>query len=85
MGVCADDNSEADGKRDPDAARPLTIGLADFVWEALEEESAKLSVPIEELASFSVLYYLADRDSGRIARRLPSQRPLGEPHPLGNS
>jgi hypothetical protein len=80
IGVCADDNPEARGKR---VARRLTIGLEPFAWEALEEEAARLEVSIAELASFAVLYYLADGDSGRIARRLPAPHRLGEPHPLG--
>ncbi len=83
IGVCADDNQEASGKRDARVARRLTIGLAPFAWEALEEEAAKQGVSTAELASFAVLYYLADGDSGRIARRLPESHRLGEPHPLG--
>jgi hypothetical protein len=47
----------------------ITLRLGDFACEALAEESARLGVSREELASFSVLYYLADLDSGRIARR----------------
>ena len=39
-----------------------------FSWEALELEGARLGVPVEELVGFAVLYYLADVDSGRIAR-----------------
>jgi hypothetical protein len=61
----------------------LTLDLDTFAWEALAEESAQLGVSIEELASFAVLYYLADRDSGRISRRLPKPGPVGESHPLG--
>jgi hypothetical protein len=64
------------------AAHRLTLDLDSFTWEALEEESAQLGASIEELANFAVLYYLADRDSGRIARRLPSLGSPGEPHPL---
>jgi hypothetical protein len=75
--------SKIEGGRDPRTAHTLTIGLEPFAWEALEQEAARLGVSIEELASFSVLYYLADGDSGRIARRLPATHPLGEPHPLG--
>lgn len=83
IGVCADDSPEGSGKRDARVPRRLTIGLAPFAWEALEEEAAKQGVSIAELASFAVLYYLADGDSGRIARRLPESHRLGEPHPLG--
>jgi len=83
IGMCPDDSSETDGGRDVRVARRLTIGLEPFAWEALEQEAARLKVSVEELASFGVLYYLADGDSGRIARRLPAPHPLGEPHPLG--
>lgn len=65
------------------AARSLTLELQAFTWEALGEECAKLGMSIEELVSFSVLYYLADRDSGRIARRLPARAAPAEPNPLG--
>jgi hypothetical protein len=61
----------------------VTLDLEDFAWKALEEESAQQGVSIEELARFAVLYYIADRDSGRIARRLPPPPELGELHPLG--
>ncbi|MGH2853601.1 MAG: hypothetical protein ACRDLF_05350 [Solirubrobacteraceae bacterium] len=83
ISVCADDSSKTSDKRDARVARRLTIGLAPFAWEALEEEAAKQGVSIAELASFAVLYYLADGDSGRIARRLPAPHRLEEPHPLG--
>jgi hypothetical protein len=81
--VCADDSAAPDGERDLRVARRLTIGLEPFAWEALEQEAARLKVSIEVLASYGVLYDLADGDSGRIARRLPVRHPLGEPHPLG--
>jgi hypothetical protein len=54
-------------------ARRLTLDVDTFAWEALEEQSARQGVSIEELARFSILYYLADSDSGRIARRFPPQ------------
>jgi hypothetical protein len=53
------------------AERSLTVRLDGFAWEALEQESARLGVPVEDLIAFSVLYYLADIDSGRIARQIP--------------
>ncbi|HUN77954.1 MAG TPA: hypothetical protein VMU32_03455 [Solirubrobacteraceae bacterium] len=49
----------------------MVLELDAFAWQALAEESADLEVPVDDLVTFSVLYYLADRDSGRIARRLP--------------
>jgi hypothetical protein len=41
-----------------------------FAWQAAEEESQRLGVSVEELVVFAVLYYLADLDSGRVARRI---------------
>ena len=56
--------------------RCVTLQLDDFAYETIAEEAARLGVPVEELVTFAVLYYLADRDSGRIARRIPpSPRP----------
>jgi hypothetical protein len=53
-------------------ARAFPQGLAmrfgDFAAAALAEQSAQLGVSVEELATFAVLYYLADEDSGRPAR-----------------
>jgi hypothetical protein len=78
IGVCPSDSPQAG---DEHVARRLTLALDRFTWEALEQEAARQGVSVAELASFAVLYYLADGDSGRIARRLPPPRP-GEPHPL---
>jgi hypothetical protein len=55
-----------------DSERSLLVHLSDFAWETLEEESTRLGVSIEELVGFSILYYIADADSGRIARRPPT-------------
>lgn len=63
----------------------VTLHLGCFAQEALAQESARLGVSAEELASFSVLYYLADLDSGRIARQMPTRilaRAIGTPAPL---
>jgi hypothetical protein len=59
-------------KHDTVQQRELTISLDKFAWSAITEEARRLGISTEELARFSVLYYLADLDSGRIARRLPS-------------
>jgi hypothetical protein len=53
----------------------LTIHLDDFAWDAVREASLQLGVPNEELVRFAVLYYLADSDSGRLARRLHASPP----------
>lgn len=48
----------------------LNVPMDAFAWDAVEEESARLGVSVEELVAFAVLYYLADVDSGRVARRI---------------
>jgi hypothetical protein len=52
-----------------------------FLAQAIDRESARLGVSAAELVAFSVLYYLADVDSGRIARQIAkiprSDRQLG--------
>jgi hypothetical protein len=54
--------------------RSVTVGLEGFAWEALTEESARLGVPVQELVAYAVTYYLADVDSGRVARRVSRDR-----------
>lgn len=51
--------------------RRLTLQLDEFGSQTLEQESARLGVTEEELMRFALLYYLADLDSGRIARTIP--------------
>jgi hypothetical protein len=58
-------------KRGDDSSRKLVLEFDDFAWEALRDEASEMSVSPEELASFAVVYYLADHDSGRTARQLP--------------
>lgn len=53
------------------AKRVLTLDLDAFALKALEDEARRMGVPVEELASFALLYYLADYDSGRVARQMP--------------
>jgi len=48
----------------------VTLALEGFARESVEEEAIRLGVPVQELVSFAVLYYLADVDSGRIARQV---------------
>lgn len=80
--LCAELTPEGAGKLDSRAPRELKLDLDAFAREALEAEAARLGVSVEELARFAVLYYLADCDSGRIARQ-PLIPPPGSPHPLG--
>jgi hypothetical protein len=61
----------AAGRSESEGARRVVLRLDRFAGAALEQESANLGVPVEELARFAVLYYLADLDSGRIARPIP--------------
>ena len=55
----------------PQVKRDLAVPLDGFAWEAIQQESARLGVSEEDLVAYAVMYYLADVDSGRIARRMP--------------
>jgi hypothetical protein len=60
----------------------LSVRLDGFAAEAIDEEAERLGVSVEELVSFSILYYLADVDSGRIARQITtSPYPDASPRP----
>jgi hypothetical protein len=50
----------------------LHLKLADFAWELLSAEAERQGVSTAELAAHAVMYYLADLDSGRIAREPPA-------------
>lgn len=50
--------------------RSVTLRLESFAWETIEREAAGEGLTAAELITFSVLYYLADIDSGRISRRI---------------
>jgi len=59
------------GDRQPARAdHSVNLRLSGFAWEAIEQESARQGVPMEEMLAFAVMYYLADADSGRIARQI---------------
>jgi hypothetical protein len=51
--------------------RSLKLALDDFGRATLEGEAARYSVEPGELVSHAVDYYLADRDSGRPALKVP--------------
>jgi hypothetical protein len=48
----------------------VTLRLERFAWEAIDEQTAASGVPTEDFLAFAALYYLADVNSGRIARRI---------------
>jgi hypothetical protein len=50
--------------------RRLGLDLDAFGWEALEEEARRQGVTVERLVEHAALYYLADLDSGRVAKRV---------------
>ena len=80
--LCADFSPDGSSKLDARATRELKLDLDTFAHEALAAEAARLGTSVEELARFAVLYYLADRDSGRISRRPPLVSSPDQPHPL---
>jgi hypothetical protein len=61
-----------DARRTHDGRRTVVLELDTFAWETLSEQATELGVPVNDLVAFSVLYYIADLDSKRIARRLPT-------------
>ncbi len=62
--------SQSDDHRGIATPRSLTLGLEDGTWKMIDEKAAQEGVTADELIVFSVLYYLADADSGRISRRI---------------
>jgi hypothetical protein len=69
------DGSETRGTRD------VVAQIDGFAAKAIDEEAERLGISVDELVSFSVLYYLADVDSGRISREIsasPYPSPVGE-------
>jgi hypothetical protein len=56
----------------------LTLELGPDTWKMIHEKAAQEGVTTDELIAFSVLYYLADIDSGRISRRI-SRSPFRAP------
>jgi hypothetical protein len=57
----------------------VAVRLEGFAAEAIDREAERLGVSFEDLVNFSVLYYLADVDSGRIARQI-----VTSPYPDGD-
>jgi hypothetical protein len=67
-------SSPCDPREQP-RKQQLILRLDEFAWRATEEECTRLGVSAPELATFALLYYLADLDSGRIARQIPPAEP----------
>jgi hypothetical protein len=65
-------DSDADDFRDARGVQSVTLQLDGFAWETLAEQSAQMGVSVEELATHAIMYFVADLDSGRIARRIPA-------------
>jgi hypothetical protein len=65
-------DTDADDLRDARGAQSVTLQLDGFAWETIAEQSAQMGVSVEELATHAIMYYVADLDSGRIARRIPA-------------
>jgi hypothetical protein len=58
------------GRQPAGATHSVTLRMGEFAWEAIEQESARQGVSVEEMLAFAAMYYLADADSGRIAREI---------------
>ena len=70
--------SEPEDSREARTDRSVRLTLERFAWEAIGEEAMRAGSTIDELVAFSVLYYLADIDSGRISRQI-ARSPCGRP------
>lgn len=55
-----------------ESSRDLGLHVDGFIWECLVEEADRIGVSVEELAAFAIAYYIADLDSGRVARKVPA-------------
>jgi hypothetical protein len=58
------------GRQPLEVDHSVSVRLSGFAWEAIEQESARQGVSVEDLVAFAVMYYLADADSGRVARQI---------------
>jgi hypothetical protein len=65
------------------AVHEATVPLSAFAYEALAEEAERQGVTLPELLAHAALYYLADLDSGRVARTIPRTFRRGEDKPAG--
>jgi hypothetical protein len=71
-------------EQNADGAGELRVELDAFTLEALRQEATRMAVSVEEFVRFAALYYLADLDSGRIARHHPTPPPATQRRdPLG--
>ena len=61
----------------------VQVEVDDATWDALDREARRQRVAIGALAAHAVLYFLADSDSGRVAKRIgesvSERRPHDEP------
>jgi hypothetical protein len=67
--MAGNDMPARDGRQTQER-RSVPVQLEGFAAEAIDQEAKRLGVSFEDLVNFSVLYYLADVDSGRIARQI---------------
>jgi hypothetical protein len=68
-------SSNKDVDQNNQGRQRMTLSLEGFTRELLEAEASRLDVSVQELVTFSVLYYLADANSGRVAREIKAWRP----------
>jgi hypothetical protein len=61
--------------------RLLTLSLEEFGASTLDAEAERYSVSPVRLARHAVRYYLSDRDSGRMALRVPGLSQAGTRQP----
>ena len=48
----------------------VELSVDEGLWDSLEQEAARQGVPAQRLAEHAALYFVADRDAGRVAQRI---------------
>jgi hypothetical protein len=62
--------ASAEQRRGPQGERSVALRMEAFAWQAIEEQCDSLGVALEDFIAFAIQYYLADVDSGRVARQI---------------
>lgn len=70
-GMTAMSQQDASAAASEPETHVVEVTLGGFAFAELSAEAEREGVTLEELLGHAVMYYLADADSGRVARRFP--------------
>ena len=48
----------------------VELSVDEGLWDSLEQEAARQGIPAPRLAEHAALYFVADRDAGRVTQRI---------------